>query len=124
VAAGWKPGFSSDFDAVLLAERFGSREVLNLSNISKVYTADPKLDPSARPLDSISWDGFLDLIGGDWTPGRNVPFDPVAARRCRELGMKVCVADGKDLANLSGLLRGDPFIGTIIEQMPQKRQSG
>src|SRR5512138_2229500 len=41
VAAGWKPGFSSDYDAVLLAERFQAKEVVNLSNIAKVYTDDP-----------------------------------------------------------------------------------
>jgi uridylate kinase len=33
VAAGWKPGFSTDYDAVLLAERFKADAVLNLSNI-------------------------------------------------------------------------------------------
>ncbi|MDR2144346.1 MAG: UMP kinase, partial [Treponema sp.] len=41
VAAGWKPGFSSDYDAVLLAERFGADAVINLSNIEQVYTDDP-----------------------------------------------------------------------------------
>ena len=47
VAAGWKPGWSTDYDAVLLAETFKARTILNLSNIRKVYTADPNLDPSA-----------------------------------------------------------------------------
>jgi uridylate kinase len=42
VAAGWKPGFSTDYDAVLLAERFQADAVINLSNIEKVYTDDPK----------------------------------------------------------------------------------
>ena len=41
VAAGWKPGFSTDNDAVLLAERFSASTVINLSNIAKVYTDDP-----------------------------------------------------------------------------------
>ena len=36
VAAGWKPGWSTDYDAVILAERFGSGTVINLSHISKV----------------------------------------------------------------------------------------
>ena len=41
IAAGWKPGFSTDNDAVLLAERFSAKQVINLSNIEKVYTDDP-----------------------------------------------------------------------------------
>jgi uridylate kinase len=52
VARGWKPGFSSDYDAVLLAERFQAKEVVNLSNIAKVYTDDPKVNPAAKPIDS------------------------------------------------------------------------
>jgi uridylate kinase len=115
VAAGWKPGFSSDYDAVFLAEKFGSATVINLSNISKVYTADPKTDPLARPLDKLSWAEFRAIVGNDWTPGKNAPFDPVAARRAEELNMKVIVAAGKDLANLKALLEDEPFIGTTIE---------
>ncbi|MCL1818542.1 MAG: UMP kinase [Spirochaetaceae bacterium] len=115
VAAGWKPGFSSDYDAVFLAEKFGSSTVINLSNISKVYTADPKTDPSARPLDKLTWEEFRAIVGDDWTPGKNAPFDPIAARRAEELNMKVIVAAGKDLANLRALLEDEPFTGTTIE---------
>ena len=49
VASGWKPGFSSDNDAVLLAEKFGADTVVNLSNIEKVYTDDPRKNPDAKP---------------------------------------------------------------------------
>ena len=58
VAAGWKPGFSTDNDAVLLAERFNADTVVNLSNIEKVYTDDPLKNPDAKPIDSISWAEF------------------------------------------------------------------
>ncbi len=49
VAAGWKPGFSTDNDAVVLARRFSSGTVVNLSNIAKVYSDDPKKNPAAQP---------------------------------------------------------------------------
>ena len=54
VAAGWKPGFSTDNDAVLLAEKLGAKTVVNLSNIEKVYTDDPRKNPDAKPIDTIS----------------------------------------------------------------------
>jgi uridylate kinase len=114
VAAGWKPGFSSDNDAVLLAERFGAGSVINLSNIEQVYTDDPKSNPDARPIDKISWPDFRALVGDEWTPGKNVPFDPVASRRAAELGLKVICAAGRDLENLGKILRGEPFLGTTI----------
>jgi uridylate kinase len=114
VAAGWKPGFSSDNDAVLLAERFNAKRVLNLSNIERVYTADPKLDGNAKPIDAISWKEFRAMIGDVWTPGKNVPFDPVASANAERHGIKVVCAAGRDLENLKKIIRGDAFVGTSI----------
>jgi uridylate kinase len=114
VAAGWKPGFSSDNDAVLLAERFHAGMVINLSNIEKVYTADPKVDPSARPLDRISWEDFRAMVGDEWVPGKNVPFDPVASRHAQKIGLKVICAAGRDLENLKNIICGGNFTGTTI----------
>ncbi len=114
VAAGWKPGFSTDTDAVFLAERFGARTVVNLSNIAKVYTADPKIDPTATPIDHISWEQFRVMVGDTWTPGKNTPFDPIASRRAQELGLKVVCADGRNIANTLAILEGKEFFGTTI----------
>jgi uridylate kinase len=114
VAAGWKPGFSTDNDAVLLAERLGAGLVINLSNIKQVYTEDPQKNPDAKPIDRISWPDFRSLVGDEWKPGKNVPFDPVASRRAAELGLKVICAAGRDLENLGKILRGEPFLGTTI----------
>ncbi|MDR2951905.1 MAG: UMP kinase [Treponema sp.] len=115
VAAGWKPGFSTDYDAVLLAERFQADAVINLSNIEKVYTADPKTDANAKPIDVISWADFRSLVGDDWVPGKNVPFDPVASRHAAKIGLKVICAAGKNLENLKKILKGEDFIGTVIK---------
>ena len=114
VGAGWKPGFSTDYDAVLLAERFGADTVINLSNIEKVYTGDPKTDPNATPLDEVSWAEFRKLVGEDWIPGSNLPFDPVATRRAAELGLRVIAAGGHDMENLRRILSGESFVGTTI----------
>lgn len=114
VAAGWKPGFSTDFDAVVLAERFQAEVVVNLSNIAKVYTADPRVDAGARPIDTISWKDFRAMVGDEWVPGKNVPFDPIASRRAEELGLRVVCAAGRELANLEAILDGKPFVGTTI----------
>jgi uridylate kinase len=114
VASGWKPGFSSDYDAVLLAERFQADSMINLSNIEKVYSDDPKKNPDAKPIDTISWDDFRAMVGNEWTPGKNVPFDPVASRHAARIGLKVICAAGRDLSNLRKLLKGESFTGTII----------
>ena len=114
VGAGWKPGFSTDFDAVYLAERFGGKTVVNLSNIVKVYTDDPKKNPDAKPLDKISWVDFQKMVGTEWVPGKNVPFDPIAAQKAKELALDVIVAGGKDIENIGNILEDKPYIGTLI----------
>ena len=114
VGAGWKPGFSTDFDAVYLAERFGGKTVVNLSNITKVFTDDPKKNPDAKPLDKISWVDFQKMVGTEWVPGKNVPFDPIAAQKAKELALDVIVAGGKDIDNIGKILEDKPYFGTLI----------
>ncbi|NCD05404.1 MAG: UMP kinase [Spirochaetia bacterium] len=114
IAAGWKPGFSTDTDAVFLSQRFGGKLIVNLSNIAKVYTADPKLDPTATPIDNISWTDFRKMVGDEWVPGKNCPFDPIASKGAQKENMKVICADGRNIENTLKILRGESFYGTTI----------
>ncbi len=122
VGGGWQPGFSTDNVSVRLAETLGATTVINLSNIRQIYTADPKTDPQAQPLTTITWDELQRIVGEEWVPGGNTPFDPVATKRAAELGMTVIAADGRDLANLEALLDGGSFVGTTISATPAPRQ--
>jgi len=114
VGAGWKPGSSSDYDAVLLARKFGADTVINLTNIDHVYDSDPRKNPSAKPIKEISWGEYRKMFGSKWVPGMNSPFDPVAANLARRLGLKVAIVNGRKLKNLEALLDGKKFIGTLI----------
>lgn len=114
VAAGWKPGFSTDNDATLLAETFGAKTVVNLSNIEQVYTDDPKKNPEAKPLENISWKDFRAMVGDEWTPGKNTPFDPIASKKAEALSLKVICAGGRDIANIENILEDKDFFGTTI----------
>lgn len=115
VAAGWKPGFSTDNDAVLLAEKFQADTVVNLSNIEKVYTDDPRKNPDAKPLDTISWVDFRKMVGDEWVPGKNCPFDPIASRKASELSLTVICAGGKNIPNIRAILDNSSYIGTTIK---------
>ena len=114
VAAGWKPGFSTDNDAVILAERFEGHLIINLSNIAKVYTDDPKKNPDATPLDAIDWADYRKMVGDIWTPGKNSPFDPVASKRAAKLHMQVICADGRNIENTMNILYEREYEGTLI----------
>ncbi len=114
VAAGWKPGWSTDYDAVLLCEDYGAKAIINLSNIDKVYNKDPRKFSDAKAYDKISWNAFRKIIGDRWIPGINAPFDPVAAKKAQDLGIKVVVLDGANFENTQNYFDGKKFAGTVI----------
>ncbi|MFM2374400.1 MAG: hypothetical protein RLZZ234_395 [Candidatus Parcubacteria bacterium] len=114
VASGYRPGASTDLRAVQIAHRRGATKVINLSNIDYVYTADPKKDPSATPIETISWPEFRKLIPKDWDPGLSSPFDPVAAKEAELHGIEVAILNGNNLAELKKCIDGVPFVGTRI----------
>lgn len=114
VAAGWKPGFSTDFDAVLLCEYYGADLLINMSNIKMVFDKDPSKYKDARPIAAMSWREYRALIGDKWSPGMHAPVDPVAARKAEKMGLKVIIVDGRDFKNFRKVIDGKKFIGTMI----------
>src|SRR3989338_118937 len=114
VAAGWKPGWSTDYVATRLAKRLKSPLVVNLSNIDYVYDKDPRKHKDAEVICNISWKDFRKMVGNEWDPGMYVPFDPVASRLAHRSGINVAILNGKNMKNLDGLLKGDRFVGNVI----------
>lgn len=114
IAAGYKPGWSTDYDAVLMAKSNNIKTVINLSNIDYAYDKDPRRFKDAKKLENVSWPVFRKIVGNRWTPGLNAPFDPVASRAAAQAGMKVVIINGRNLDNLEKCLNGKTFAGTSI----------
>ncbi len=114
VAAGWRPGFSTDYDAVVIAKYFKADNIINLSNIDYVFDKDPKKQKEAKPIKKISWKDFRKMVGNKWSPGLNVPFDPVASKLAQENNLKVVIMNGNKLKNIQNYLEEKRFRGTII----------
>lgn len=115
IGVGWKPGWSTDYDTVLLAQDYGVKTAINLCNIKMVYDKDPAKFKEAKPIEKISWQEMFKLVGSKWKPGLNSPFDPIASRLAKKIGLRVIICDGRDLDNLNNIIEGRKFIGTIIE---------
>jgi len=114
IASGYRPGCSTDLRAIQIAERVGAKKVINLSNIDYVYTADPRTNPGAEKIETISWADFRALIPTDWDPGLSSPFDPVAAKEAEVKGIEVAIINGQRPEALTDYLHGKDFIGTRI----------
>lgn len=114
IAAGYRPGASTDLRAIQIAARVQANKVINLSNIDYVYTADPRIDSSATPIKEIIWSEFRKLIPSEWDPGLSSPFDPIAAREAETKNIEVACINGNKLAEIKKYLNNTEFIGTRI----------
>jgi len=115
IAAGYKPGWSTDHDAVLLGKQLGAKKIINLTNTSYVYDKDPKKHKDAKKLYHLSWKEFRKIVGNKWSPRLNSPFDPVASKEAQKNKMSVVILKGTDLNNFNDYLENKTFKGTVIE---------
>ncbi len=114
IGAGWKPGWSTDYDAVVLARDYKANVMINLSNIDGVYDKDPKKHKDAKMIKKITWEEMEKIVGTKWSPGLNAPFDSTATQLAKSLGLTAIVTSGHDFKNLENIIEGEPFKGTVI----------
>lgn len=114
VAGGWKPGWSTDYVATMIAQEYEVDTIINLSNIEYAYDKDPKKFKNAVKIETSNWTDFREIVGDKWIPGLNMPFDPIASKKAQQLNLKVVIADGKNLSNLKNILNNKKYKGTTI----------
>lgn len=114
IISGYQPGWSTDYDAVLVAKRNGAKTVINLSNIDYAYDKDPRKFSDAKKLKEVAWPEFQKIVGTKWRPGLNAPFDPIASRQAARIGLKVIIINGRKIKNLEACLGDKKFVGTVI----------
>lgn len=121
-AAGSTAGHSTDTVAIKIAQKLGVKEVLKLTNVDQIYTADPKTDPGARPLIKTTWEELkrLGIVPDKWKPGLHSPAEPGAYEAALIGGIRMVLVRGDNLPNFKNLLEGGPFVGTTIEPLSSK----
>jgi len=114
VGAGYLPGHSTDYDAVLAAIANDAKTVINLTNIDYVYTKDPKKYKNAKPLKNLMWKDYKKVLKiKKWSAGLHTPFDPFASALAEKKKLSVIIVNGKKKKNLKSALGKTP-IGTRI----------
>lgn len=115
IAAGWKPGWSTDYVAARIAHRRKATHLINMSNVDQVFDADPRVVEDAQPLDEMTWKEYRKMVGNKWSPGLSAPFDPIASKFCHKKGIEVFVV-GNDFKNVEGLIETGNFHGTRLRK--------
>lgn len=115
VMGGTHPGQTTDAVTAMLAEMAEAEELLILTNVDGVYTADPRKDPSAERLPSITTGRLLRIVDkGEYEAGSSTVVDAVAARLVHRAGITTKVLDGRDLDQVRSALAGRDFHGTLV----------
>ncbi|MFH0828983.1 MAG: UMP kinase [Candidatus Kerfeldbacteria bacterium] len=113
VAAGRKPGGTTDYCAVVLARALGANSIINVTDVEGVYTADPDTSRHARLIDRMTWKEYRRVFDRPLKPSMHAPFDPAASRYAARHQLTVFVVSS-NLANLRKVIAGKPFVGTTI----------
>src|SRR3954465_13102883 len=102
------PFFTTDTPAALRAAELSADAVLKgtHSGVDGVYTADPKLDPTATKLDEVT---YLDVIN----KGLNV-MDPTSITFCMDNHLPIVVFNALTPGNLRRVLEGEDGVGTLV----------
>ncbi len=114
IGAGWKPGWTTDYDSVILARDHKAKIIINMSNIDYVYDKDPAKFNDAKPIEKITWDEMIKIVGDKHSSGINAPFDPIATKLAKELKLTVVIANGNDMHNIQKIINKESFKGTVI----------
>jgi uridylate kinase len=115
IAAGWKPGWSTDYDAVVLANDYNIKKIIKMCNMDYIYEKDPKQFPNAKRIEKMSWQRLQKIVGTKWIPGKSMPFDPIATKLASESNLIVYFLHGQDIKNAERAIDGKSFKGTIIQ---------
>ena len=97
--------FTTDTGAALRAAEVNAEVILVAKTIDGVYSADPKVDPTAVKYDSIS---YMDVLNKDLKV-----MDATAISLCRENNIPLIVFAMNDPENMIRAIKGEN-VGTIV----------
>lgn len=116
VMGGTKPGHTTDAVSVAFARDSGAANVIIATNVSHVYTADPRTNDDAEPIEVLTLSELQDITGKEaLAPGQSAAVDPVAVQWAIECGLRIGVLDGRDIRRIEDALEGRPFEGTLVQ---------
>lgn len=113
VMGGVSPGQSTTAVGALLAEAAEAEAYVIATDVDGIYTADPKVEPSAKKYDVISAEEALKMAleGGFWAG--SYALDPIALKVVLRSGLVAYFLDGRDPRNIERALEGGA-VGTKI----------
>jgi uridylate kinase len=115
IMGGVQPGQTTDAVAAILAEYVHADLLIRTTSVDGVYTADPRVDKSARKLDRMTPQELLELVTKmEMTAGANNIFDMLGAQIIKRSRIPMIVVNGHEPKNIIDAVNGKQ-IGTLIK---------
>ncbi len=109
----YAPNQTSDSTAAKLAS-YLKTDFINLTNVSGLYSTNPKTNPKAKLISTISWKEFSKKANKiKYHPGQHFVLDQKAASLIKYHKIKTYII-GQEIQNLDNLLNNKNFKGTRI----------
>ena len=117
VMGGTRPGHTTDNVAIRLAIEAKATRCLIATNVSHVYSSDPRIDAGAHPIESMTLSELQEIVGPPvhGKAGGSGVIDPIGVQAAIDNNLPLAVLDGRDLGRVADALAGKPFTGTRIE---------
>ena len=115
VMGGLIPGQSTNAVAAQIAEQWKADAILNATDVDHVYTADPKVDPDAKPLKKLSYEEFSKYVDKEAKAGKYKLFDYRAFKIIERSKIKTHMFSGRNPDNIFRIINGVQ-IGTVITE--------
>ena len=106
VAGTGNPFCTTDTCAALRGTELNADALLKATKVDGVYSADPKVDPSAERYDRLRFaDALARKLG---------VMDLTALTMCMENDLPIIVFDYKTEGNIRRIVEGDDALGTLV----------
>ncbi|MEW6329405.1 MAG: UMP kinase [Candidatus Micrarchaeota archaeon] len=117
VMGGTIPGFTTDSDAVLLAEKMGARRVVNLSMIDGIYDSNPKRNRNAKKYAHLTFEKLVELASryDKRKAGEHFVFDLFACKIIARSKIETHFVHGRRLGDVERAIKGEKHSGTMVK---------
>ena len=116
VMGGTEPGHTTDAVAIRLAIKGGAEKCVIATNVSRVYSQDPRNNPEAESFDDLTLGELQEIVGPPEhaEAGTSQVVDPIGVGEAFDHSMPLDVLDGRDTRTIKKSLDGEDFEGTRV----------
>jgi uridylate kinase len=115
IGGGYKPGSSTDYRAVIFADKMDADLIINATDVDGVYTRNPTKYPEAEKLSKLSYLKLEEIIKQNTRqyPGEYGLFDLKGVRLAKKLKIPIIIINGVDPEELIRAVKGN-HSGSVV----------